>query len=355
MAFTAQTTYSTGSGSGPVSLSMTDVNSDTKPDIIVALYDQYTVGVLFNFGNGTFHAQTTYSTGIMSYPQRVAGVDVNGDSKPDIIVANNNGNNVGVLFNAGNGTFLSQTTYPTGSSSYPPSASAADVNNDNKSDIVVANQNLGNVGVLFNFGNGTFRSQTTYSTGNNAGPTSVVLVDVNADGQRDIIIANYNEGSVGVLLNFGNGTFRPVTSYLTGNNSKARSVSIVDVNNDNKPDIIVANYGINNIGVLFNFGNGTFGPQTTYSTGNNSGPISVAAVDINGDNKPDIIVANYNANNVGVLYNAGDGTFLPQTTCSSGTTSHPQSVSVTDINNDSKPDIIVANYGADNIGVLLAN
>ncbi|CAF1454319.1 unnamed protein product [Adineta steineri] len=355
MAFTAQKTYSTGLLTSPMSLSMTDVNSDTTPDIIVALYNQYTVGVLFNFGNGTFHAQTTYSTGIGSFPQCVSGVDVNGDNKPDIIVANNGGNGVGVLFNAGNGTFLSQITYPTGSPSYPPSAAAADVNNDNKPDIVVANQNLGNVGVLFNFGNGTFRSQTTYSTGNNSGPTSVVLVDVNADGQRDIIIANYNEGSVGVLLNFGNGTFHPVTSYSTGNNSKARSVSIVDVNNDNKPDIIVANYGINNIGVLFNFGNGTFGPQTTYSTGTNSGPMSVAAVDINGDNKPDIIVANYDANNLGVLYNVGNGTFLPQTTCSTGTSSQPRSVSVTDINNDSKPDIIVANYGANNIGVLLAN
>ncbi|CAF1183264.1 unnamed protein product [Adineta steineri] len=355
MAFTAQTNYSTGVGSGPMSLSMTDVNSDTKPDIIVALYNQYKVGVLFNFGNGTFHAQTNYSTGSGSYPQCVSAVDVNGDSKPDIIVANNGGNNVGVLFNAGNGAFLSQTTYTTGSPSYPPSASAADVNNDNKSDIVVANQYLGNVGVLFNFGNGTFRSQTTYSTGNNSGPTSVVLVDVNADGQRDIIIANYDGDSVGVLLNFGNGTFRPVTSYSTGNNSNTRSVSVVDVNNDNKPDIIVANQNLDNIGVLFNFGNGTFGPQTTYSTGNNSGPASVAVIDINGDNKPDIIVANYDANNIGVLYNAGDGTFLPQTTCSTGTSSHPQSVSVTDINNDNKPDIIVANYGANNIGVLLAN
>ncbi|CAF4186725.1 unnamed protein product, partial [Rotaria magnacalcarata] len=75
----------------------------------------------------------------------------------------------------------------------------------------------------------------------------------------------------------------------------------VDVNGDGKPDIIVANYNSNNVGVLLNIGNGTFAAQMTYSAG--SGPACVAAVDVNGDNKPDIIVANYGSNNIGVLLN----------------------------------------------------
>jgi hypothetical protein len=354
MTFTAQTTYSTGLGSLPVYLSVTDVNNDNKPDIIFASYSQYNVGVFLNYGNGTFPSPTIYSTGLGSYPQCVSVVDVNSDSKPDIIVANNGGNNVGVLLNSGSGMFLPQITYSTGSNSYPPSASAVDVNSDSKPDIVVANQNVNNVGVLFNYGNGTFRPQTTYSTGNNAGATSVVVVDVNSDNKPDILFASYNVGNVGVLLNFGNGTFLPVITYSTGNYSTPRSVSVVDVNNDGKPDIIVANQNSSNVGVLFNYGNGTFRPQTTYSTGNNSSPISVVVVDVNNDNKPDIIVANYNADNIGVLLNFGDGTFLPQTTCSTATNSRPQSVSVVDVNNDGKLDIIVANSGGSNVGILLA-
>ncbi|CAF4432472.1 unnamed protein product [Rotaria magnacalcarata] len=83
--FTAQTTYSTGCW--PNSIVSADVNGDGKPDIIVANYVWNNVGVLFNTGKGTFAAQTTYSTG--NWPTSVAEADVNGDGKHDIIVANN--------------------------------------------------------------------------------------------------------------------------------------------------------------------------------------------------------------------------------------------------------------------------
>ena len=350
--FTAQTTYSTGSGSDPASVLAVDVNNDTKPDIIVGNYGQNNVGIFLNSGNGTFLVQKTYSTGSNSDPNFVSVVDVNSDRKPDIIVSNELANNVGVLFNAGNGTFLPQTTYPIGSDSNPAAISVVDVNSDNKSDIIVANSGTNNVGVLLNSRNGTFLSQTTYSTGSNSNPQAVFVADINNDRKPDIIVANSGSNNVGVLLNSGNGTFLLQTTYSTGSGSEPLSVSVADVNGDSKPDIIVANTGLNNVGVLLNFGNGTFLTQTTYSTGSNSGPIFVAVADVNNDNKPDIIVANYGTDNVGVLLNSGNGTFLTQKTYPAGT--KPLSVSVVDVNSDSKPDIIVANIGDNNVGVFLA-
>ncbi|CAF1455208.1 unnamed protein product, partial [Rotaria magnacalcarata] len=80
--FAAQTTYSTWTA--PFELPEDDVNGDGKPDIIVANYGSNNAGVLLNTGNGTFAAQTTYSTG--TWPNSVAAADVNGDRKPDIIV-----------------------------------------------------------------------------------------------------------------------------------------------------------------------------------------------------------------------------------------------------------------------------
>ena len=62
-----------------------------------------TVSVLLGNGNGTFQAQQTFATA--REPISVVLGDVNGDGKPDLVVANHGGNSVGVLLGNGNGTF----------------------------------------------------------------------------------------------------------------------------------------------------------------------------------------------------------------------------------------------------------
>jgi hypothetical protein len=123
---------------------------------------------------------------------------VNSDNKPDIIVVNLSVNNVGVLLNAGNGTFLNQTTYSTGSSSSPRGVTVGDVNSDGQPDIVAADSGAAKVGVLLNAGNGTFLNQTTYSTGNS--PFSVAVADVNSDNKSDIVVGCFASNYFGVLL-----------------------------------------------------------------------------------------------------------------------------------------------------------
>lgn len=351
--FLNQTTYTTGTGSTPNAIAVVDVNGDSRPDMILANQGSNNVGVLFNAGNGTFLNQTTYSTATGSSPNAVAVVDVNGDNKPDIVVVNGALNNVGVLFNTGNGTFLNQTTYSTGASSSSNSVAVVDINGDNKPDIVVTSSASNNVGVFLNAGNGTFLSQTTYSTGTGCAPRSVVVVDMNSDNKSDIVFACQSLNYIGVLSNTGNGTFVNQSIYSTGTGSSPRSVVVGDVNNDNKPDIVVTNGALNTVGVLLNAGSGTFLNQTTYSTGTSSSPRSVAVGDVNNDNKPDIVVTNIGLGVVGVFLNAGNGTFFNQTTYSTGTGSTSRLVVLVDVNNDNNLDILVSNQGASNAGVLL--
>ena len=402
--FPSQTDYSTGLNSGPISVSSADVNGDNKTDIIVANFDSATIGVLLNMGNGTFTSQTIYSTGNASGPRSLVAADINGDHKLDMIVSNRLAHNVGVFLNVGNGIFTNQTIYSTGDGSSPVSVVTADINSDNMLDIIVANtqsDNIGiylnvangmftnpityttgygssprsavavdlngdstldiivanhdtdNVGVLLNMGNLIFTSQTMYSTGLNSGPQSAITADVNSDNRPDIIVANEGSNSVGVFLNIGNGSFTRQASYSTAYGSRSYSVATADINGDSKPDIVVANYGGDNIGVLFNNGNSTFRRQTTYSTGSNSQPSSVITVDVNGDNKIDVVVANSDGSNIGVLFNLGNGTLTIQTTYSTGDGSSSRSLTTADMNGDNKPDIIVGNSGTDNVGVLL--
>ena len=105
----------------------------------------------------------------------------------------------------------------------------------------------------------------------------------------------------------------------------------------------------NNVSVLLGYGNGSFANQMTYSTG--SYPYSVAVGDFNNDTRLDIVVANYGNNNVSVLLGYGNGSFANQMTYSTG--SDPQSVAVGDFNNDTRLDIVVANYDNNDVSVLL--
>ena len=351
--FLNQTTYTTGASSTPNAIAAVDVNGDSKPDMILANQGSHNVGVLFNAGNGTFFNQTTYSTVASSAPNAIAVVDVNGDNKPDIVVVNGGLNNVGVLFNAGNGTFLNQTIYSTGASSSPNSVAVVDVNGDNKPDIVVTNSISNNVGVFLNAGNGTFLNQTTYSTGTGCTARSVVVVDMNNDNKSDVVFACQALNYVGVLSNVGDGTFVNQSIYSTGTGSSPRSVVVGDVNGDNKPDIVVTNGALNTVGVLLNAGNGTFLNQTSYSTGTGSSPRSVAIGDVNSDNKPDIVVTLIGLGIVGVFLNAGNSTFLNQTNYSTGAGSTSRLVVLADVNNDNYLDILVSNQGTSNAGVLL--
>jgi FG-GAP-like repeat len=92
--FAAQQTFATGTnpnpgipvGAFPESIALTDVNGDRKPDLVVANEGSSTVGVLLGNGDGSFQGQQAFPTG--SGPTSVAVGDVNGDGKPDLVVAN---------------------------------------------------------------------------------------------------------------------------------------------------------------------------------------------------------------------------------------------------------------------------
>ncbi|CAF3474828.1 unnamed protein product, partial [Rotaria socialis] len=78
---------------------------------------------------------------------------------------------------------------------------------DSLLDIVVANNGGNNIGILLGYGNGTFRKQITFPTGNNSTPNWVAIGDLNNDGRLDLAVANYLGNNVGILLGYGNGSF----------------------------------------------------------------------------------------------------------------------------------------------------
>jgi hypothetical protein len=325
--FAPVATFSTGANSAPFGIAAADVNSDGKLDLLTVNNGNNTAGVLLGNGNGTFQPAATFGTGGSSSPTNITVADVNGDGQPDLLTANASSNTVGVLLGNGNGTFQAAATFGTGGSR-PFGIAVADVNGDGKPDLLTANSNSNTAGVLLGNGNGTFQPAATFDTRTsqlNSDPYSIAVADVNGDGKPDLLTANFNSNTVGVLLGNGNGTFQAVATYITIG-SNPYGIAVADVNGDGQPDVATANLSSDNASVLLGNGNGTFGSAATLSTGG-SNPFGIAVADVNGDGKPDLLTANNVSNTVGVRLNTT--AYVPTTLTSLNPASGPVGTTVT--------------------------
>ena len=394
--FDAAVSYPSG-GNGANSIAVAaDLNGDGNPDLVVSSWcatgsgcANGSVAVLLGNGDGTFQTPVPYSSG-GQFADSVAVADL-GNGHLDLIVGNCSSvaNNicsgttggVSVLLGDGSGVFAAAVPYAT---TFGVAAVAvADVNGDGNKDVVIAT-NCGSgpysgcVGVLLGDGTGSLGAAVTYDSGGYS-PTAIAIGDLNGDGKADVVVshcgaltdAQCGTGNVGVLLGNGDGTFVTGVVYDSAG-VYPDGVAIADVNGDGKADVVVVNSSVDpptdlsgNLGVLLGNGDGTLQTAVAYGSGGFGGA-SVAVLDVNGDGKLDLIVANCSESQgdcsdntsgtvgVGVLLGNGDGTFQTAATYAAGGNT-PFGIAVADLNGDSKPDIVTANCGGAVCGASLGS
>ncbi|CAF4675763.1 unnamed protein product, partial [Rotaria sp. Silwood2] len=349
--FANQKTYSTGSGSHPISVALGDFNNDYRLDIIAGNFGTNSISVLLGYSDGTFANQSVLSLGA-SRPKSIAIGDFNNDGHLDIAVANYGTNNVGILLGHGNGSFEIPVTYflPY---SIPYSIAIGDFNNDQQLDIAVTNYDTNGVSILIGYANGTFASPMTFSTGLGSYPYAVVAGDFNNDNQLDIVVTNSGTDTVGVFLGYGNGSFEKQETYFIGASSRPSYVALGDFNNDQQLDIAVSNTGTYNISIFIGFGNGTFAIIATHSISSKSSPFGIAVGDFDKDNQSDIVVANAETNSILLLTGYATKPSKTPNTYSTGVGADSYYMVTADFNNDNQLDLAVVNFGVDNIGIFL--
>ena len=292
----------------------------------------------------SFIASRNYPVG--QAPGGIAVGDFNGDGKPDLATVNVSSNDVSVLINSVNGTYLPAENYAVGTS--PVSISIGDFNGDGKSDIAVINRVSSSVSVLLGNGDGTFQIQKSTNISTGQLPDSLAIGDFNGDGKLDITVTvslpQVGQRAVAVLLGNGDGTFQAPVNYAVG--SGAQFAAVADFNSDGKLDIAVADSNANAISVLLGKGDGTFQPAANSSVGPPAtvqvGPISVG--DFNHDGRLDIVMTNRSSSNFLVFLGNGNGSFAaPLMTGVS--LSVPFSVAVGDFDGDGLPDVAALGDG----------
>ncbi|MBI3195338.1 MAG: VCBS repeat-containing protein, partial [Ignavibacteriae bacterium] len=272
--------------------------------------------------------------------------DIDGDGDADMIVANgadnSNPSTVSVLKNIGDSTFANKVDYTTGNLAH--SVFAIDIDGDGDADILVANLKSSTVSILKNNGDGTFADKVDYITGNT--PISVYASDIDRDGDVDILVTNDSSNTVSVLKNNGDGTFVDKVDYPTGN--FPYSVFVSDIDEDGDVDMLVTCYSSNTVSVLKNNGDGTFADKVDYTTG--SLPEAVFASDIDGDGDADMLVVNGASNTISILKNNGDGTFTGKMDYPTGST--PHSVYASDVDGDGDADMVVVNRHDNTVSIF---
>ncbi len=348
------------SGINPISVCSGDIDGDGKSDLAVANLNSNTLSLLRNtstLGNISFAEKVDFTTG--EYPRCVSIGDIDGDGKLDLVVANYNSNTVSVFRNTsvlGSISFAAKVDFATGIN--PRIVSIGDIDGDSKPDLAVANNNSNTVSVLRNesaAGTVNFAAKIDFETGSL--PNSVSIGNLDADGKPDLAVANYNSNTVSVFRNIstlGNISFTAKVDFTTGTNPY--DVKIGDLNGDGKSELAVSNNSniSNSISVFRNTsvsGSISFAAKIDFITGVNPNNLSIG--DLDGDGKSEITVSNTNSNTLSLLRNtsaAGSISFSAKKDFATGT--NPYSVCIVDLDGNTKPDIAAVNRGSNTISVI---
>ncbi len=391
----------------PWNTAVGDLDGDGRPDMVVATASISSPNAThFSYfrnvttGNGandmaTASFQYVNTQLLQGFVANIKIADLDGDGKPDIIAPGGSGSvQVNILHNntsgygtAGVGSITFQgspANIPTGGVYSPRVATIADFDKDGKLDIAVACNgtylipstmydtlvilsNATSSGVDFTAGSFTYSkygASYNQSSSTNGG-TSLCAADFDADGDVDIAMVEQRfPGNISKIALFSNNSSIGSVSFVLADTIVAGNyttdITAGDFNNDNLPDIAVANQYGSEVKILQNGGAFTFNTTTTVPGTTGWAPASLNNADMNGDGKTDLVVVNSNSvasrsDTVAVFTNISSGssiTFSSPTILRNAAGKASAGVTIADVDLDKYPDIIVANLLSDTVTII---
>jgi hypothetical protein len=275
-----------------------DFNGDGKVDFATSNYFNNSISVYTNNGSGGFTVSVIQPPAC-NLPGGMAAVDLNGDGKLDLVVVNNGSNSISVLLNNGSGFTASNFVVSTAANFHQGDLRAADVNQDGRPDLLIANFDTNNVTILVGDGAGGFTAKPSVAVGTN--PVAMVVGDFNGDARSDFATIG-NDNLLRVMLGDGTGGFTAATGSGYNIGGTSTGIAIADLNGDGKQDVVVSSPSLSKATIfLGNASSGLAFSAAMPISAPNRQPI---LADLDGDGKPDYLMSGTNQQ---LSFYRGDG------------------------------------------------
>jgi hypothetical protein len=249
--FAAPINISTGAGTDPNFVRAVDLDGDTDLDLAVTLHNTGQVLILTNDGSGVFTSAGTFGVGFN--PRWITAARMDGNATMDLVVANRDSNSITVLLNAGNLT-MTVAAYPVGAD--PRAVTIADLNRDGTFEVLVTCHGDRSIQVLQNNGAGQLTLGPTLFLGSELRPAGIVASDLDRDGDADIAVATRgtNLNLASIFINNAGVLSGPVNYPTVGVNPG--HIGAVDIDRDGDTDVVTVNEDSGSIATLNNNVNG---------------------------------------------------------------------------------------------------
>ena len=354
-----------GANSGQ--LTLIDTNGDRHLDLVVSRFRRGIVVLLGN-GRGQFSTPTGGVVGLKIEPDATALGDVVADGQPDLIAAFRDQENeyLQVFRGDGQGRFGPGGTkrYRMNSSFefYKPAIKLADVDANGSLDIITSNGRRNTIEILLaNIRDGSaaaFTPAPTVMLTPHSSFWTFGVGDVDADGRADLVTTFDPSGEaarVEIRRGLGNGRFQEPSGVVSVR-SGARIAAVADLNGDSRPDVVTSHADTGWMSILLNDGRGSLTPAPQSPRDLGLQAFGVVVTDMNRDRRADIVATTVNSrarpyeSRVAVLLGGG---LAPAGGAPFPVGPGAYQLSVGDVNEDGRPDVVTSSFEGESLSVLL--